>query len=56
MHAQMGVGNRLRLSIPWTAGAMILKYNDFIYIYTSIKNGNKKNMRNTNGGRKYMPL
>lgn len=40
---QMGVGNRLRLSIPWTAGAMILKYNDlYIYIYTSIKNGNKK--------------
>ena len=36
MHAQMGVGNRLRLSIPWTAGAMILKYNDFyIYIHQS---------------------
>lgn len=33
---QMGVGNRLRLSIPWTAGAMILKYNDFyIYIHQS---------------------
>lgn len=34
--AQMGVGNRLRLSIPWTAGAMILKYNDlYIYIHQS---------------------
>ena len=65
----MGVGNRLRLSIPWTAGAMILKYNDFyIYIhqskmetkkYTEHKRGVGNRLRLSiplDGGRNYMPL